>query len=356
VLKELQDPKRGVRLLAAENLRDHHPAKALEVLPVVIDALGEEIDQAPPPNMGREYLLASTLYSVANAAGPARVKVIRNALHDKEPRHRAAAFRLLYWVSQDKPPGVGHDELLAKAKQGLKYDSALVRLEASWPLQAFYDAPNDVAGQAVALLTAALSDTIQPRPGILSPAAHAAFILMGYKARAKPALSQAAETPEKGMVAGACSEFASIAKHDETVGADVANVFRRLLNDKTRPDFRWEGAVGLQAIGPEAARDAVKDLADVLDEMDPPRDLRMSVYTTLRVLELRSVPAVTGLIAWLQKTTERREKVSICRTLKAIGPGAVQALTALEKLVSTDDLNSSERDAALEAIAAINKK
>jgi HEAT repeat protein len=329
----LDDSDREKRLAAAEAIRDHYKGKALDALPQLLKALGEELDRPDviiplTPSEGRTLHLGQTLRQAAYGAGPGRLKVLRESTRHSDPQVRAAAYRAwLKPVNFEANIAEDRAELLAAIRHGLKDKSPLVRGQAASALRAFWDAPPKMAEEAVSLMAAALDDRAKPREGVRSPAVEAAGMLSWFGARAKPAipsLAKAAATDDERLVRAACSTLNLIAKVDETVAEDVVKILRPLFTDKKRPDgLRLYAVSGLPSTSP-AVRWVIQDLVDVLEEPGAPVGLRRTVISVLERSGPRAAPAVSALIDRLEKTTAELEQMAPLRQkpwlIQALGP------------------------------------
>ena len=357
--RRLKDPDREKRLVAAEAIRDHYKGKSIDVLPQMMEVLGEDLDRPRQPNQGRTYLLDQTLCQMASGTGDGWLKVVQMGTCHASPRIRAAAFRMWWYGLHDQAADVERDELLAAVRKGLKDDSPLVRGQAAVALRAFWNAPPRVVETVIPLLIATLNDRVQPRKGVSSPAAHAVAVLPGFKAQAKSAISALgraadSQTDEAHLIGGACTALRLIAQSDPAAAEDVVAILRPLIGNKQRSGIvRGNAIAGLVGIGP-AARKAIPELTGVLEDPIIPPERRYTVYTILTELGPRAEPAVPTLIRRLIHSADETEHMCICVIFRTMGPAAGLAERPLEQWMNNIDKPILKRYAN-DALAAIRK-
>src|SRR5262245_39291231 len=98
--KDLRDPDRTKRLRAVEAIRDHHYDKILEVLPRLIEALGDDLVRSPLDRKPGEYLLQQTIWQTANLGPVERIKVASELTKHRDPQTRAGAF-VVWWAAAE---------------------------------------------------------------------------------------------------------------------------------------------------------------------------------------------------------------------------------------------------------------
>jgi hypothetical protein len=348
--KDLRDSDREKRLIAVEAIRDHHKDKVLDVLPQLIETLGDELNLTSTERSGgRAYLLTQTIWATADLAGPERMKVIRESVRHENPKVRAAAYRLWLCGAYDKATKIEPDEILAAARKGLKDESPLVRSQAIGLLNAFVDRHPFAATPAfrnaspkqveaiLALLIETLEDRVIPRKGVAnlhylnqvpSAAEEAAVVLQCFQARAKPAIPALAKAAALGdedihVVGASCRALNAIAAADPDAAEEIVKLFRPLITDKTRSNrLRGSAVYAVNKIGP-AARWVASDLADILEEPGANAYFRSVAYTSLANMGSRAAPAVPTLIRLLERATNLRKQQQNVPAHRALGSSAV---------------------------------
>jgi HEAT repeat protein len=304
-------------MAAAEAIRDHYKGKSREILPQILAALGETLDQPHNGSLVHQSLVNRTEVALWHAvfnAGPGWMKVIRESTRHSDPHVRAAAFRAwLKPTNREANMAERRDELLVAIRRGLKDDSPLVRGQAAYALKAFWDAPPRMAEEAVSLLAAALDDQAKPRDGVESPAFEAAGPLTWFRVKAKPVFHAIVKAIEKArdtsLAFRLCMVLAVVAKSDPTTAEDAIKVFRSVFTNKQRPVAVREGAIRrLLGIGP-AARSAIPDLIDLLDDHKTSRDLQSAALTVLADQGPRSAAAVPTLAKMLERSSVQWERL-----------------------------------------------
>jgi HEAT repeat protein len=326
----LKDPDRQKRLAAAEAIRDHYKGKSLKVLPQILTALGEVLDQLRDEPTAEQSVLNHTeaaLRQAAYEASAGRLKVIRESTRHPDPRVRAAAFRAwLKPVNREANMAEDRGDLLAAIRRGLKDDSPLVRAQAAYALAGLWDAPPEMVGEAVSLLAATLEDREKPHDGADSPAFEAAGMLSWFGAKAKPAvpaLGKAATAGDARLAWMSITALHAIAKADESVAEEVVRVFRSTFTDKRRPEsVRVDAIRKLIGIGP-VARWAAPDLADLLDDPKTSPRLQSAAVAAFGSMGPRTAPAVPALVRALERSAARWEQLRAVSAHRAVGSAAL---------------------------------
>ncbi len=371
--RQLKDPDIGKQVLAAEAIRDHYKGRYLEVMPQVIEALADYLDRQaarwrtaspfleklqssspgdfhpppgslplpPPPPPERPKGLGdlySAIRDIVRGAGPGRVKAAEEATHSPNAWVRAAGFAAWVIADSDTDAGLDWSELRPAVRRGLKDESPHVRYHAVMALYGVRGAPQAVIDEAIKLLITSLDDRVPSREGHSdgdNPAFGAASILGAYGAKARPAFGALVEAIEKDrdtdIVSSFCLAIAAIAKGDPTVAEEAVKVLRSVFTDKRRPERVRDIAIrNLIGIGP-AARWAIPDLIDILEDPKGRLDLRLAALTALEDMGPRAAPAVPAMVKRLELATDEREQSRILYAFKAAGPVAVSATDALKR-------------------------
>jgi len=408
LVKDLRDPDRIVRLRAVEAIREHHYDKILEVLPQLIEALGDDLVRSPLDRKPGEYLLQQTIWQTANLGPVERVKVASELTKHRDPQIRAGAF-VVWWAAAESGDKVDLADLLAAVRRGVKDENSLVRAQATMSLRAFWKAPAKEAEAAIALLTAALEDRESQREDIPSPAMEAALALINFKAKARPAIPAlgkvAALNHNRGRVVWfACQALNAIATSDAAAAEEIVKLLKPLITDKTRSnEVRTCAVNGVWNVG-EAVR-LVGDLAAILEEPGADDNLRSVAYHVLGRMGPQAAPAVPTLVRlldrgarnlraqravdahralgssavwlrdwdWFAKTVEsnrgdnksrmfdrlmansvQREQFAALTVLSQIGPAAGEAVGAIEKWIEQAD-SDYDRRRGFQTLQAIKK-
>ncbi|HET6572898.1 MAG TPA: hypothetical protein VFG68_04795 [Fimbriiglobus sp.] len=399
--KDLRDPDRDKRLLAVEAIQKHYKDKSLEVLPQLIEALGDELDRPEPVYVqgSRAHMLKGALWDAVQATGSGRVKVAKQSTRHTSSRVRAAGYWVWGSAALDQNVRVDRNELLTAIRRGMKDESPLVRSQAVWALHGIRGAPPAVIDEVVKLAVAALDDWVQPCEGRWDgscPAVSAAGVLTAFGAKAKPAFGALVKATEKhrdtNFTFYLCTALAQVANGDPTLSEEAVKVFRAVFNDKQRPASVRESAIRRLIGMGAAARWAIPDLVDFLEHPKTSVDIRLAAIAALTSMGPRAAPAVPVLIDRLEKTTVEWEQLSfaplrkrpwmiqslgihfgpwfdyeanvirplhaeqsqILHALKAIGPAAAHAAKRLERWME-NHLDEIMQKQAYETLVVIEK-